>query len=80
MERIRPLSREEAHPDIQSFYDQDLKRFGLVLNPTGVFAYRPPIMAAVRQLNRSFSKEPTLPGGLRALICVRIATLVGCPF
>ncbi|HEY7293452.1 MAG TPA: hypothetical protein VH916_00365 [Dehalococcoidia bacterium] len=80
MDRIRPLSREEAHPDVQQFYDQDLKSFGLVLNPTGVFAYRPPIMAAVRQLNRSLRKEPTLPAALRALVCVRIASLVGCPF
>ncbi len=80
MDRIRPLSREEAHPDVQQFYDQDMKAFGLVLNPTGVLAYRPPIMTAMRQLNRSLYKDSTLPAGLRALVCVRIAAKVGCPF
>ena len=80
IDRIRPLPREEAHADVQPFYDQDVKSFGQVLNPTGVFAYRPPIMAAVRQLNRSFFKEPSLPRAIKALVCVRIAALVGCPF
>lgn len=80
MDRIRPLSREQAHPEVQPFYDQDVRRFGLVLNPTGVLAYRPPIMAAMRQLNSSLYKDSTLPAGLRALVCVRIAALVGCPF
>jgi len=51
-----------------------------VLNPTGVYAYRPPIMTAVRQLNRSVHKDPTLPRAIKALVCVRIASLVGCPF
>ncbi|HLZ69602.1 MAG TPA: hypothetical protein VKV26_06775 [Dehalococcoidia bacterium] len=80
MDRIRPLSRQEAHPDVQPFYDQDMKAFGLVLNPTGVLAYRPPIMTAMRGLNRSIFKEPTLAAGLKSLVCVRIAALVGCPF
>lgn len=80
MERIRPLERDEAHPDAQVFYDQDERAFGLVLNPTRILAYRPPIQAAARALNRSVSKEATLSEALRALICVRVATLVGCPF
>jgi hypothetical protein len=78
--RIDPLSREQAHPDAQPFFDQDERAFGIVLNPTGVLAYRPPILAAARALGRSVSKDATLPAGLRALICVRVATLVGCPF
>jgi alkylhydroperoxidase family enzyme len=79
-DRIRPLQRDEAHPDAQRFFDQDERAFGLVLNPTRVLAYRPPILAAMRGLNRSVGQDAVLPAGLRALICVRIATLVGCPF
>lgn len=80
MERIRPLERDEAHADAQQFFDQDERVFGLVLNPTRVFAYRPPILAAAKGLGRSVAKDATLPAGLRAMICVRIAMLVGCPF
>ena len=80
MDRLPPLSRDHAHPDAQPFYDQDERAFGLVLNPTGVLAYRPPILAAARALGRSVSKDATLPSGLRSLVCVRVASLVGCPF
>ena len=80
MSRIRPLGRDEAHPDAHAAYDYDLERVGLVLNPTGVFAYRPPILQAARGLSRSVGKDGVLDPGLRALICVRIATMVGCPF
>jgi hypothetical protein len=80
MDRIRPLTREEAHPDARAFYDQDERAFGLVLNPTGVMAYRPPVLAAARALGRSVVKDGVLPAALRALVCVRVATLAGCPF
>ncbi len=80
MSRIKPLDREEARPDAQPFFDQDEDVFGIVLNPTRVFAYRPPILAAARGLSRSVAKEAALPAGLRALVCVRVAMLVGCPF
>ena len=80
MSRIRPLDRDEAHPDARPFFDQDERAFGMVLNPTRIFAYRPPIGAAARALGRSVAKEATLPAALRALVCVRVAMLVGCPF
>ena len=80
MSRIKPLERDEAHPDAQPFFDQDERAFGLVLNPTRIFAYRPLILAAARTLSRSVAKEAVLPAGLRSLVCVRVAMLVGCPF
>ena len=80
MSRIKPLGRDEAHPDAQPFFDQDERAFGLVLNPTRVLAYRPPVLAAARGLGRSVAKDGVLPVGLRSLICVRVAMLVGCAF
>jgi hypothetical protein len=80
MSRIRPLDRDEAHPDARPVYDQDLRAFGLVLNPTGVMAYRPPVLLAARALSRSVARDAALPAALRALVMTRVATLVGCPF
>ena len=80
MTRIKPLERDEAPPAARPLFDQDERAFGLVLNTTRVWAYRPPIQAAARALSRSVGEEATLPAGLRALICVRVAMLVGCPF
>jgi hypothetical protein len=80
MPRIRPLPRDEVPPDAQAIYDAEQARFGFVLNPTGVMAHRPPILAASKQLNRAFSAGALLPAALTSLVCVRVATLVGCPF
>ena len=80
VQRIRPLDQSEASEDARQAYDQDLRAFGQVLNPTTVFAYRPPILTAARALGRSVAKHATLPASLRALVCVRVAALVGCPF
>lgn len=80
MPRIRALTKDEAHPDTHQFYDLDERAFGLVLNPTGVLAHRPPVLAAARALGRAVAKDGVLPASLRALVCVRVATLVGCPF
>ncbi len=80
MSRIRPLPQDEAHPDARVAYDQDMRAFGLVLNPTGVLAYRPPVLTAARALGASVGKGGVLPPELRTLVCVRVASLVGCPF
>ena len=78
--RIRPLQRDEVPAEAQTFFDRDEQRFGTVLNPTRVQAYRPPILAASKQLSRSVAVDGVLPEALRALVCTRVATLVGCPF
>lgn len=80
MPRIRPLPKDEAHPDATAFYDQDEQRHGLVLNPTPIMAYRPSILAASRGLDRSMRQEAVLSAELRALVCTRVAQLIGCPF
>ena len=80
MSRITPLHRHEADPEAHAAFDQDERAFGQVLNPTGVLAYRPPILSAARGLGRSVAKDGVLPPGIRVLVCVRVAMLVGCPF
>ena len=80
MSRIRPLGQDEAHEDARPAYEQDIRAFGLILNPTGVLAYRPPILTAARGLGASVGKGGVLPASLRTLVCVRVASLVGCMF
>jgi hypothetical protein len=80
MDRIRPLPRDEAHPDVQRYYDAEVETFGFVLNPTPVQAYRPSILIASKRLGRAIGVDGVLPAALRALICVRVAATIGCLF
>jgi hypothetical protein len=45
-----------------------------------VQANRPSILAASRGLSRSVAVDSVLPSALRALVCMRVAMLVGCAF
>jgi hypothetical protein len=80
VQRITPLDRADAQAEAQRFFDEDERLFGLVLNPTRVQAYRPSILAASKGLSRSVAVDSVLPGALRALVCMRVAMLVGCAF
>ena len=80
MPRIRPLARDDAPSETHPIYDQDLKRYATVLNTTGVLAHRPEVLHAARQLGQSVGKNGTLEPALRGLICLRVATIVGCLF
>ena len=78
--RIAPLDRDAAPEEARRFFDLDEQRYGIVLNPTRVQAYRPSILAASKRLSAAVSQEGTLPASLRAIVYTRVATLVGCPF
>jgi hypothetical protein len=80
MERIRPLDRDEAREDVRRYYDAEMDRFGMVLNPTRVFAHSPEILRGSKALNTAVNKAGRIPEALKALLCVRVATIVGCPF
>ena len=80
MDRIPPLDRQQAASAAQPIFEADERRFGVVLNPTRIFAYRPSILAASKALSASVGQEAVLPAALRLLVCLRVATLVGCPF
>lgn len=80
MPRIRRLIREEAPPEAQSAFDANVQAFGQVLNTTGIYAHRPSIMAGRLALARGIEESGLIPPRLRSLICVYVATLVGCPY
>jgi len=80
MPRIRPLPRDQAAPAAQAVYDQDVELFGTVLNGTQVLAHRPSILVATGQLIWSAEDGSVVDPTLRALICLRVATQIGCPF
>ena len=80
MERIRPLPKEEAREDVQHAFDDDRARYGMVLNTTQVLAHSPEVLRAARGLGAGVAKAGRIAPLLRALLCVRVASQVGCPF
>ena len=80
MERIHPLTREEAPEAAKPAYDANMAVFGQILNTTGIFAYRPSIQAGVKALGGGIAESGLVSEKLRCLINVRIASQVGCGY
>jgi hypothetical protein len=80
MSRIPPLDPEQAGPEAQALFEQDLQAYDQVLNTTAVAAHRAGIATAVKTLGQAVAKAGLIPDQLRFLVNVRVAGLVGCPF
>ena len=80
MARIRPLTKAEASPEAREIIEQVEARLGKPLISVGIQALCPPILQASAALGAAPSRSGKLPGQLRALVCLRAAQLVGCPF
>lgn len=80
MERIRPLGKDEVSPEIRQVMEQSEKAMGQPLITQGIAAYAPPIFDAGRILGAAPARSRTLTHELRAMVCVRVAQIAGCPF
>ncbi|HUX85760.1 MAG TPA: hypothetical protein VMW65_02055 [Chloroflexota bacterium] len=80
MPRIQPLSKHEVSPDVRAMLEQAERAFGEPLVSSGLQAYCPPILEASRALGAAPARSGTLPAQMRALVCLRVAQMAGCPF
>lgn len=80
MARLHALTRDEASEQVRSVYDANMQTYGLILNTTGIYAYRPSIQLGVKALGEGISASGLIPEKLRCLINVRIASQVGCGY
>ena len=80
MPRIRPLSIDEAAPELRPGLEQAARALGEPLVPSGIQARCPAIFEASRALGAAPARSGKLPALIRALVCLRAAQLAGCPF
>ncbi|RJQ09857.1 MAG: hypothetical protein C4558_05605 [Dehalococcoidia bacterium] len=80
MPRIRPLTKDEVSPELRTVLEAGERWLGQPPISTGIQAYAPPILEASRALGAAPAKSGLLSAELRALVCLRTAVMVGCPF
>lgn len=80
MARIRPLTKEEVDGAVREALEAGEKWLGRPVPGAGIQAYAPEIMMASRSLGAAPAKSGLLPPVLRAMVCLRAAEMVGCPF
>lgn len=80
MARLRPLGLDEVDPRVRGFLAQDVERYGFVSPTSGVYSYAPTVFEGAKALDAGITQAGGIPRQLRALVNLRVAAQVGCPF
>ena len=80
MPRVTEIEDDGGDPLLAEMFAQERKMFGGLLNPTKVFAHRPGILRAARQLYAACDASGLVPMALLSLVYARVAAINGCPF
>lgn len=80
MPRVKEIEHPNGSPILEELYAEDHRTHGAVLNSTKVYAHCPPILHANKLLGKALEDSGLLAPLLRALVCLRVAQINGCPF
>ena len=80
MARIKELTQEEAGEEARAIFEEQEKRLGFVSNTGKIYALRPTIYRGVQALAQGIEASGLLAPELRHLVCVKAASINGCPF
>ncbi len=80
MSRISPLKPQDAPWTARPILSIARRMFGKDLTPVGVQARRPGILWGAGLLGSAIEKSGLLPRRLHALVNLRTAQYIGCPF
>lgn len=80
MTRLKPLTLDEAPQGSRPLLEQAQAAAGKISDGMGIQARCPEVLIASRALNAMPAKSGTLPAEIRALVCLRAAQMITCPF
>ena len=80
MPRVREIEEDGGDRVLAEVFDKQRELFGDLLNPAKIMAHCPPILRAAQALGAAIEKSGQLPKDLLSIVCLRVATLNGCPF
>lgn len=80
MARIRGVAKDEAAAEIRAIFEEQEKRYGSVLNTARVYALRPTLYRGVQALGKGIQDSGLIEPELRHLVCVKAASINGCPY
>lgn len=80
MLRIKGMSKEEASEETRKIFDEQEKQYGSILNTAKVYGLRPMIQKGVQALQAGILESGLIGGDLRHLLCMKAASINGCPY
>ena len=80
MPRIRYVTDQEATPELRERMAREIAEQGHLQPSTGIYGHAPAIQQGTQALNAGIGAAGRISPQLRALLNVRVASIVGCPF
>lgn len=80
MLRIKGMAKEEAPEEVRRIFEEQEKRYGSILNTARVYGLRPTIQKGVQALQEGILASGLIQPDLRHLLCMKAASINGCPY
>ena len=80
MLRIKGMTKEEASEEVRKVFEEQEKQHGSILNTAKVYGLRPTIQKGVRGLQAGILASGLISGELQHLLCMKAASINGCPY
>ena len=80
MPRVSEIEGEGGEPTLGSIFAKERELFGGPLNTTKVYAHRPPVLKAMKDMAEAIERGALIEPQLRSLVYLKVALLNGCPF
>lgn len=80
MLRIKGITKDEAPEDVRNIFAEQEKQYGSILNTAKVYGLRPTIQKGVQALQQGILASGLISGELRHLLCMKAASINGCPY
>jgi hypothetical protein len=80
MLRINGATKENAPEEVRNLFEEQEKQYGALLNTAKVYGLRPTIQKGVQSLQQGIVASGLIPADLRHLLCMKAASINGCPY
>ncbi|MGH7824925.1 MAG: hypothetical protein ACREQ7_07080 [Candidatus Binatia bacterium] len=80
MLRIKGATKESAPIEVRAIFEQQEQQHGAVLNTARVYGLRPTIQQGVQALQQGILASGLIEPELRHLLCMKAASINGCPY
>jgi hypothetical protein len=80
MLRIKGMTKEKAPEEVRKVFEEQEKQYGSILNTAKVYGLRPTIQKGVQALQAGILASGLISGELRHLLCMKAASINGCPY
>jgi alkylhydroperoxidase family enzyme len=80
MPRVSEVEDDHGESTLQPIFAKEQELFGGPLNTTKVYAHRPPVLKAMKDMAEAIERGALVDSQLRSLVYLKVALLNGCPF